>query len=289
MNKVAILLVLISAFFHAVRNYYTKKAYDKQVFLWLFVSFAVLLNFPIFLYYVYNLGLGPKVVITLGLISGVLNSLYLYFLSRAYDRGDLSHVYPIIRSAPPIILILAVIFLKEQVTLLGVIGILLVALGVYSINMKKISDFFDPLNSLITEKPTQFAIIAMFMVAFYSIVDKVNVSLSHPLIVGFLLNGFTILFFGIFVILNKEKKIIINEWVKNKKAILFNGILEFISYSLILFAFSMDNVSYVVGFRQISIFFGVLMGGHLLKEKHIALRLVASLVIFIGAFMIGIA
>ena len=82
---------------------------------------------------------------------------------------------------------------------------------------------------------------------------------------------------------------IINEWISNKKDIIISGIFGISGYVLVLVAFTIDKVSYIVGLRQLSIVFAVLLGGHVLKEKHKRIRLAAACLIFIGAFLIIIA
>jgi drug/metabolite transporter (DMT)-like permease len=54
-------------------------------------------------------------------------------------------------------------------------------------------------------------------------------------------------------------------------------------------SFTIERVSYIVGLRQISIVFAVLMGSHFLKEKHRGIRLTGSLIIFTGGFLIWLA
>jgi len=45
----------------------------------------------------------------------------------------------------------------------------------------------------------------------------------------------------------------------------------------------------MVGLRQLSIVFAVLLGGYILKEKHKVLRLAAASLIFTGVYLIAIA
>jgi uncharacterized membrane protein len=54
-----------------------------------------------------------------------------------------------------------------------------------------------------------------------------------------------------------------------------------------LVAFSLERVSYVVGLRQISIVFSVLLGAVVLKERHIRQRMLSAAMIFIGVFLIA--
>jgi uncharacterized membrane protein len=68
-----------------------------------------------------------------------------------------------------------------------------------------------------------------------------------------------------------------------------SGIIGIVGYALILFAFTIERVSYIISLRQISIVFAVLMGSHFLKEKHQGIRLTGALIIFVGGFLISLA
>jgi uncharacterized membrane protein len=60
-------------------------------------------------------------------------------------------------------------------------------------------------------------------------------------------------------------------------------------YAFILVAFTIERVSYIVGLRQTSIVFAVLMGSHFLKEKHPRIRLTGAMIILAGGFLISVA
>ena len=77
------------------------------------------------------------------------------------------------------------------------------------------------------------------------------------------------------------------EWRLNRGSILVCGVLGIFGYFLILVAFSLERVSYVVGLRQISIVFSVLLGAMVLKERHVRQRMFSALLIFIGVFLIA--
>ncbi len=86
------------------------------------------------------------------------------------------------RSSPALVLVLAVLFLSEQVSGQGAVGILLVAAGVYIINMKQISgeELLAPIKSIVRDRSTRFAFLTLISVALYSIVDKMAVEHIHP-------------------------------------------------------------------------------------------------------------
>ena len=291
METFVIALVVVSAIIHAFWNFLIKKARDKQVFVWLLQLFSLLFFLPVFAYFFIKEGIKSSIGIYISIASGFFIFLYLYFLSKSYDKGDLSHVYPIIRSAPALVLIFAIVFLKEHVSALGFLGISFVFVGAYTINMKKISflELLEPPRLIAKDRTTQFAFLTLIFVVAYTIADKVGVGYIHPFIYIYFIYFFSFLFFSAYILFSKSKNLISAEWNLNKKNILMSGFLAIFGYSLILLAFTSERVSYVVALRQLSIIFAFILSSYFLNEKNKAIRFSAAALIFIGAFFISIA
>ena len=79
------------------------------------------------------------------------------------------------------------------------------------------------------------------------------------------------------------------EWKSGTVRIIMAGVIGITDYALILIAFTIERVSYIVGLRQTSIVFAVLMGSHILKEKHRRIRLTGAVIIVAGGFLISLA
>lgn len=291
MTPLALALILISAILHATRDFLTKRSTDKQIFIWWCSVFSLIVTIPAVIYLLIVEGMPNIKGIMIAMQMSLVHFCYWLFYTKAYDGGDLSHVYPIIRSSPAFILIFAVIFLQEKVTVLGVIGIICVSIGIYILNVKTLNlkQILDPVTSIFKDKHIQYAFLALFAVTIYSLVDKVAVSYINPVIYGFILTSFTCILFSIYLFKAKTKPLIKNTLTANKKVIIINSFIAAISYPLILTALTISNVSYVAGFRQISVVFAVLLGGYVLKEKYKTNRIIASIIIFIGAVLISIA
>ena len=291
MSALAIALVLISALFHALRSLFTKESGDKQIFLWLYSIFALLFYSPLFFYFLYRVGITQPVAYAWCIGSGFIHFIYWLFLTNSYQKGDLSHVYPIMRSSPALVLVIAVLFLGEQVSIQGVCGILLVAIGVYIINMKRISadELLEPIKSIANDRSTRFAFLTLLSVAFYSIVDKLAVNHIHPILFTFIHLLCGMCYYTPYILLTKHADMIKKEWRAGLRRIIASGVLGIFGYMLILISFTIERVSYIVGLRQTSIVFAVLMGSHLLKEKHQGIRLTGSLIICAGGFLISLA
>jgi len=173
----------------------------------------------------------------------------------------------------------------------GVAGILLVAVGVYIINMRQISgqELLEPVKSIASDRSTQFAFLTLISVAVYSIVDKLAVDYIHPILFAFFHLFFGMCYYTPYILLTKKGNIIRKEWHSGMGRIILSGVIGITGYSLILIAFTIERVSYIVSLRQLSVVFAVLMGSFWLKEKHKGIRLAGALIIFGGGFLISMA
>ena len=106
MDPTAIGLILISAVFHASWNGLVKRSPDQESFLWWMSLTSLLTLLPVFYIILPDWSL-PLNALPFLLISGVAQSLYFLFLGKAYEYGDLSIVYPLTRSSPLFVFLLA--------------------------------------------------------------------------------------------------------------------------------------------------------------------------------------
>ena len=291
MTIFVIAIVIISALFHALRNLLTKQSLDKQVFLWWYEILGMLYYLPFLAYFLLREGFPDPSAYIWCIVSGFIHFIYWIFLTKAFDRGDLSHVYPIIRSSPALVLLFAIIILDEKISTQGLCGVLLVTFGVYIINLKKLmwQELLASIRSLSNHRAIQYAFLALCSVTAYSIVDKISVGYIHPVLFTFFHLLFGMIYYTIYIAYAKNRDLIKIEWTSNRKGILASGFLNVFGYSLILIAFTFERVSYIIGLRQISIVFVVLMGSYILKEKYQMIRFIGSIIIFIGVFLISFA
>ncbi|PIN68578.1 hypothetical protein COV93_08950 [Candidatus Woesearchaeota archaeon CG11_big_fil_rev_8_21_14_0_20_43_8] len=286
MNLLAMAMIFGSTFTHALWNMIAKQAKDKHIFFWLtkvaevglfIVPFLVMLR-----YY-------PVPVRSLIFVfgSGTVGFLYYIFLAKAYDGGDLSVAYPIARCALLFVPLLSFFFIGERLSGIGIIGIFVILAGVFLLHLEGTSLRTIKRNFL--KWSTFFALLTAFCSAVYSLIDKVAVDYINPFMYFFLFNMLIGVYYSFFVMIKSDRASLVSEWAGNKRNIISVAILNILTYTVVLFAFQMSKVSYAVAVRQFSIVVGVFMGIRLLKEKHFMNRLVASLVIFIGIVLVGIA
>jgi uncharacterized membrane protein len=289
MSATALLIILVAAFLHAFWNYLAKKSRNKIAFIWWAVLFSTIIFFPMFLYY------WPLVTISSTgwsciVATGVFHALYFWFMGGAYQRGDLSLVYPLFRGSGPLFVpILAVILLKEQLSAPGVLGISLVVLGIFTIHLRSFS--IQSIREIFLTTRGGASLWALGTggtIAGYSLVDKIGVNIVHPPVYIYLMFIITLLLLTPFVFV-KVRRDLKKEWKINKIKILSVGFLELFTYLMILFALQIGKVSYVAAVREVSIVFSALIGIVLLREKNAPQKFIGAVLICAGVVLIGLS
>jgi uncharacterized membrane protein len=287
-TTLSLILVLVSAVIHPVWNILLKRS-DHQVVFYLHIHlvFTVLFSFLLFVFPVTKISSAGWVFIMLSALS---HFLYQVFLCRTYELGDISLTYPVIRSSPIFVALLGFIFLKELPSPLAMAGIILIITGTHVLNLERFTlrGLFKPLRRE-NRRPMIAALFTALFSAVYSAVDKKGVLEINPVLFFYLFFAISgLMFAGYVFYLGQSGRKIIRVFLDNKFAITIASILEFSSYVLILYAFRLSKVAYVVALRQISVVFAALFGTVLLKEKNFNLRLAGSLILFTGAFLITV-
>jgi uncharacterized membrane protein len=288
MEFTSFLLVVISAISHAIWNMLAKKGRDKDSFMWLMILTSFFTLLPIFLILLPEITL-PFSILPFLVISALAETLYFLSLGKAYSLGDLSITYPIARSSPLFLTILAVVVLGETISTWGIIGILLMVSGVYLIHLKGLSlqDVLEPVKNL-GEPATRYALLTAFCTTAYSLSDKIGVTQVDPLLYAFWLEPFILLFITPVVIWRNGFKSIAAEWKTSKINVSVSGFLMRAGYVLVLIAMSLTQVSYVLALRQLSVVLGALAGVLLLKEDYGRVRVFSSLIIFAGVYVLTV-
>lgn len=288
MTGIAIALVLVSALLHACWNYLAIRSTRKVVFIWWFLLVSAVLYFPMFVYF------RPQTAITQAgwafiFASGAIHFFYFYFLGMAYERGDLSLVYPLSRGmAPLVVALLAIGVVHERLQLLGWIGIALVVFGIFVIHLRSFSrkSLLEPFAAM-HGKASVCAVLTGLAIASYSLVDKMGVRLVEPPVYIYLMNIVTWMLLSPFVLITDAGRIG-EEWRKNRLAIILVAVLVTASYLIILFALQIAHVSYVVAVREVSIVFSVMLGVVQLKERYGPQKLMGAVLITLGIVTIGL-
>ncbi|MGN6791848.1 MAG: EamA family transporter [Streptosporangiaceae bacterium] len=133
-----------------------------------------------------------------------------------------------------------------------------------------------------------FALVTGMFIGCYTIWDKYAVSTLHtePVLQGYA--GFPVMtaVFTPFVLRDRAR--LGKVWRSYRPQVLGAAVLSPLAYMLVLVALSFTAVSAVAPAREVSVLFGVLLGGRLLGEGSLARRLVAAAAIVAGIIAIAI-
>jgi drug/metabolite transporter (DMT)-like permease len=281
----ALALVVCAAILHAVWNALAKRADNQFVFLWCSVSLATALLLPLGL-----LRLPAEQAPASGLpfvaASVGIHALYFWALGRAYRHGDFSRVYPMARGLGVALVPLAALPLfGERLSWLGSLGVGLVVLGIVA------------LSALPAVRPasiaraggagTAWALVTGLTIAAYSLVDKAGVARLHPMPYIALMGA------GLSVVLAPvvlaDRPALGREWRRHWRTIIVASAMNLTSYLLVLFAFRLSKVGYVVAARELSILFSAFIGSLWLGEGRLAPRLAGASVVLAGVVCVALA
>ncbi|GAA3472406.1 EamA family transporter [Nonomuraea roseola] len=280
MNPLALALVLVAAVSHAGWNLLSKQAAkaDAVVFLWLVAAASTVLWTPAALVS----GAMPSWrAVPLICVSASLHLAYFVLLQRGYRHGDLSVVYPVARGTGPMLAsAVAVLFLGEHPTHLGVAGILLVGIGVFLLSGGGAGDV----------KGLLFGLMTGLFIAGYTVWDAQMVKefAVAPMALIYLGEMFRMLAITPFVG-GGRRRLVAEVWREHWPRVLGAAVLVPLSYLLALFAFRLAPVSVVAPMREVSVLIAVVMGGRLLAEGDLRRRLLAAGVILGGMVAIAIS
>ncbi len=289
MTTAAFLLVFGSAFRHASWNFLLKRSDDKTAFLWSFgvIAFAAFL-IPAIVFTAIE-GIGPRGLL-FGAVSALLHGVYGLALTRGYQLGDLSAVYPISRGmGPALVPLAAVLLLDERVSVAAGFGIALVVAGVYAINIEAggLGDLVRPLRAL-NRPATRVALLTGALIASYSLWDKTALDHLSPLTLNqFAMAGHVLVLSPL--ALRASAGPVRSEWRQRRGSILAAGLLAPLAYVLVLAALTTSRISYVAPTREVGIVLGALLGVMLLGEGYGRWRIAGAVTIVAGVLTLGLA
>lgn len=265
-----------------------KVAGDRMAFLWLQVAWSAALFAPAAALAWRTPGTAEVAVLV---TSVALQAAYFYALARAYDVGDLSIVYPLSRGLSPVLVATAAAaWFGDPLWPWGAAGIGLIAGGVIVLHLHELSWAGATALRRNWQGPSsRLGLVLSLTIAAFSLVDKLAVE-RLPILVYIDLVSFG-LAVALWPFATRESgwAAIAAEWRRSWWRPPVVGVLSNLTYILLLAALARAPVSQVVGFRQLSIPFGVLIGVLGLREPFGRPRVAGGLLICLGAAVVAAA
>ena len=280
-----LLLVLLSALFHATWNFVARKVEGNLVVLWFGVCLGSALITPGVIGIIIYSGLGkiaqlPAIICIIA--TGLIHVVYFRLLSAGYEKGEISLVYPIARgSGIALTAILANLFLKEKFDILGLIGICLICVGIISMS-RSTHRKTDDINAV------RLALCIGASISAYSLIDKIGVNYVNPVVYIWSMGVIIALVMTPFL-MKRHRGTLIKEAKRYLGYGVIIGVGSLGTYLMILFAFTMGPVSYIVAVREFAVVLGALAGIIFLKERVSIPKIVAICAIVFGIISIKLS
>jgi drug/metabolite transporter (DMT)-like permease len=212
-------------------------------------------------------------------ISALLQVGYSIFLASAYRHGELSQVYPIIRGSVPLLVAFGGYWLANQrLGHFGLIGLTMVSVGIASLALG---------SARLSTKGLLLALATALFVASYVTADGIGVRLAASAL------SYAAWIFLVYGLLMPLTFLLIRRRlppdVANRETLkaLTGGTLSVVSYGATLTALSIGNLGAVSALRETSVIISALLGRFVLSEPLTKRRILACVVVAIGAACVG--
>jgi drug/metabolite transporter (DMT)-like permease len=268
-------LALTAAVLHASWNLLVKQSADRRLALWgQFTIGGVLSAIALITWAL--VGSLPHIAWEWAIVSGATHVPYLMLLSRAYDRGDFSMSYPIVRGAGALAAAAGgVLFLNDTLSLTSTIGILLAVLGLFVLAK---SGSWHVVGAALAVAST---------IAVYSVVDGHGTRQSQPVAYAFALNIAAAICVSLYASI-RSRKHMIPTMRAHWKVMGAAGVFSTVAYMLVMIAYRHAPVGYVASLRESSVVIAAFAGWKLLDEGDHRRRITSAAIVLVGLVVLVI-
>lgn len=305
MSLTAVALIAASVLLHVLWNTVAK---NRPTFAFFFVGNLVgsIAMLPVIFVHASVLSALPNEVWMLLAATGAAQTVYGLSLARAYRAEDLSVVYPLVRSLGPAFVVLGSFGLGrgDAIGWACIVGVAVIFFASATLGM---SNLHASGRRTLPRAGIRFCIIAALGTAAYTLIDDAgvhrvlasqalaphgNTPVRAALVYASFEGWATSLGMGLWLVRKSEHRQAVREYT-SPAALRDAGIMgigSYASYALVLIAMLYaSDVSYVAGFRQLSVPIGAAVGILLLGERLSRGRALSLLAMLIGLLLIAFA
>ena len=283
------LFALTSAFFSATSALIEKKVLFKEkalAFSTTLAIFNLIIAIPFFFFI--NFSMVSNISLFVLFIKSILGAIAFLCVMLAIKKLELSSALPLLVLTPGLVALFAFITLGETLSIIEIIGIFLLLIGTYILQLRQNQKFLDPWKSFIKSKGYIYIIIALVLFTVTSILDKAllkNFKLPINAFIGFQHLFLAIIFLTIIIFTGKSKQI--KSPFKNSWKWIFLLALFTITYRYTqIQAIKVASVALVLSIKRISVFFAIIIGGRIFREHGLLKKAIATSIMIAGALLI---
>jgi drug/metabolite transporter (DMT)-like permease len=264
-------LVLFAAFIHALWNLIVVQARDRTATTAIVIIFGAVAALPIaLLLWRVEAQAWPYIA-----LSSALELVYFVLLVSAYERADMSLVYPIARgSAPVFVLALSVALVGAPTSVAQIAGVSLVAVGVFVVR---------GLRGGASWRNVLLALGVGLSIAAYVVVDKEGVRYADPITYGTLILGIPGIV-AVAYVLARGGVARLRRAFDWRSAL--GGVFSIGAYALVLIALTTAPAASVAAVRESSVVIAAFLGAVVLRERGGWERVIGSVIVLVGVALV---
>jgi drug/metabolite transporter (DMT)-like permease len=262
-------LALGAAVLHASWNLIVKQSGDRQMALWgQFTIAGSLCAIGLIAWSI--LDSPPNIAWPWAIAGGAIQVPYMMLLSRAYNAGDFSMAYPVVRGAGALAGALGgIVILGDSLSLLSMMGVLIVVVGLMVLTSR---------SSWKTIAP---ALSVSATIGLYTIVDAHGVRQSQAIPYSMALLASAAVLATMWLITSRRDAMVPTlraHW----RILTLSGVFSTVAYSMVLVAVQHAPVGYVAALRESSVVIAAFAGWRMLNEEDHRRRIASALIVFAG-------
>ena len=265
-------IVLTAATVHATWNLIVVRAQDRQATTAIVIAVSVVLFLPVALL---SWHLEPEVWPYVA-VSGMLEIAYYWMLTVAYQRAEMSLIYPIARGSAPVLVLIGSVLIVGAPTSAGqAIGVVLVAAGILMVR---------GLRGPARWADVGIALAVAGLIASYTLVDAQGVKHADPLTYLVLILVPPAIAAVAFIAVRGG---VARVRRSTNTLSLVGGVCNGLAYALVLIALTQAPAPSVSAVRETSVVIATVLAAVVLKERVGPIRLMGSIVVALGvAFVV---
>jgi drug/metabolite transporter (DMT)-like permease len=206
---------------------------------------------------------------------------------RAIRMSPLSLTLPFLSFTPVFVLFTGGLILDETLTPQGIVGMLLVVLGGYVLNLDAARyGFLGPIKAIWKEPGSALMLVVAFLYGLTSVGGKVMILDSSPMFTA--LTVFLLYSLILTAILLKTGKATLKNLTRNPKLGALTGLIVFAEMICHNMAMNMVAAAYMITIKRTAGIFSVIYGWLLFHETGIRYRLLGTAIMTAGAAVIAL-
>lgn len=251
--------------------------------------FTLLVSLPLFLFIDYS----KLQLMQLALLFflSVIGSIGFLLVTKSVRHMEISSSSPLLALSPGVIALFAFIFLGESLTLKQIGGIGFLIFGSYILETKSAHNLLEPLKIFAKSRYIHYILLALLLFGITAVFERFilfHLDMEPVAFIAFVHVFLAVNFFAMLHLFHDGFRGVkrgvkrVGWWVFLVAVFLVGSRLAQAS------AIKLAYVGLVVSIKRFSVFFTVLIGGKLFREKNVFRKSIASLIMILGIVLIAI-